>query len=138
LADVGFAVEQRLGARCDAGSPEVPLRVRVTTVMSQMIVSDLDRSVAFYSRLFGRAPDQEPMDRLREWHFAGAGAIQVYEEAERAGRSGATLHVADLDAELASLDEASIDHEPIVDATFVRVVQLTDPDGNRVVLTGDR
>jgi predicted enzyme related to lactoylglutathione lyase len=111
--------------------------VDVSTVMAQIIVSDLGRSVEFYSRLFGRGPDANPMDKLQEWHF-GSGAIQVYEEPERAGRSGATLHVTDLEGAVAALDAAGVAHEPIVDATYVRVVQLTDPDANRIVLTGDK
>ena len=110
--------------------------MNISTVMAQLIVSDLDRSVDFYTRLFGRAPDANPMDKLYEWHFAGAGAIQVYEEPDRAGRSGATLHVADLDAAVVDLDAAGIAHEPLVEANYVRVVQLADPDQNRIVLTG--
>lgn len=110
--------------------------MNVSTVMAQLIVSDLDRSVEFYTRLFGRAPDSNPMEGLQEWYFDNAGAIQVYEESERAGQSGATINVDDLDAEVAALDAAGIDHEPLVEANYVRVVQLVDPDQNRIVLTG--
>ena len=110
--------------------------MNVTTVMAQVIVSDLERSVEFYTRLFGRGPDANPMDKLQEWHFTDAGAIQVYEEPERAGRSGATINVSDLDGAVAALDAADIAHEPLVEANYVRVVQLGDPDQNRIVLTG--
>jgi predicted enzyme related to lactoylglutathione lyase len=110
--------------------------MNVTTVMSQLIVSDLDRSVDFYTRLFGRRPDANPMEKLQEWHFENSGAVQVYEEPERAGRSGTTIGVADLDAAVTSLDDAGIEHEPLVEANYVRVVQLADPDQNRIVLTG--
>ena len=110
--------------------------MNVTTVMAQLIVSDLERSVAFYSALFGRGPDAHPMDKLHEWHFERAGAVQVYEEPDRAGTSGATIDVADLDATVVELDRAGIDHEPLMEATYVRIVQLVDPDRNRIVLTG--
>lgn len=33
-------------------------------------------------------------------------------------------------------DGAGIEHEPLVEANCVRVVQLADPDLNRIVLTG--
>lgn len=112
--------------------------MRVTTVMAQLIVTDLEQAVRFYTAVFGRGPDANPMDRLYEWHFEGAGAIQVYEEPERAGCSGATIHVDDLDASVAALDWAGIEHESEVDATFVRLVQLADPDRNRIVLTCDK
>jgi predicted enzyme related to lactoylglutathione lyase len=110
--------------------------MKITTVMAQLIVTDAGKSVDFYSRLFGRRPDANPMDKLYEWHFDKSGAIQVYEEPERAGSSGATIGVADLDAEVAALDGAGIAHEPLVEADYVRVVQLADPDLNRIVLTG--
>jgi predicted enzyme related to lactoylglutathione lyase len=114
------------------------MTMHVSTVMAQLIVSDLDRSVAFYTKLFGRVPDANPMEKLQEWHFDDAGAIQVYEEPGRAGGSGATLHVDDLDAVVVALDGAGIEHEPVADATFVRIVQLSDPDLNRIVLSGDK
>lgn len=110
--------------------------MNVTIVMSQLIVSDLDRSVDFYTQLFGRGPDANPMEKLQEWHFENAGAVQFYEEPERAGRSGATINVSDLDASVAALDDLGIEHEPLVEANYVRVVQLADPDQNRIVLTG--
>lgn len=108
----------------------------VTIVMAQLIVADLERSVAFYTTLFGRGPDANPMDKLQEWHFDHSGAVQVYEEPDRAGRSGATLNVSDLDAAVVALDHAGIEHGPLVEANYVRVVQLDDPDRNRIVLTG--
>jgi predicted enzyme related to lactoylglutathione lyase len=108
----------------------------VTTVMAQLIVSNLQTSVEFYATLFGRGPDASPMEKLHEWHFEGAGAVQVYEEPERAGASGATLNVTDLDAQVVALDRAGIAHEPLVEANYVRVVQLVDPDQNRIVFTG--
>lgn len=110
----------------------------VTEVMAQIIVTDLERSGAFYEALFGRPADAKPMPKLQEWHVDGAGAIQVYEEFGRAGRSGVTLHVADLDAAAAELDAAGIEHDPIAEADYVRIVILADPDGNRVVLAGKK
>ena len=110
--------------------------MNVTTVMAQLIVSDLDRSVAFYSALFGRGPDANPMEGLQEWHFERAGAVQVYEEPDRAGTSGATIDVGDLDDTVGELDRLGIHHEPLTEATHVRIVQLTDPDRNRIALTG--
>jgi predicted enzyme related to lactoylglutathione lyase len=112
--------------------------MQVSTVMAQLIVSDADRSVEFYSRLFARVPDSTPMDKLYEWHFGDSGSIQVYEEPLRAGSSGATIGVSDLDAEVTALDRAGIAHEPVVEADYLRIVQLGDPDHNRIVLTGTK
>lgn len=112
--------------------------MNVSTVMAQLIVTDLVQAEHFYTAVFGRGPDASPMDGLREWHFADAGSIQVYEEPERAGCSGATFHVDDLDATVAALDWAGVAHQPMVDATSVRLVQLSDPDHNRIVITCDK
>lgn len=43
--------------------------------------------------------------------------------------------VADLDDAAVALARAGIDHEGVEAATSVRILRLTDPDGNRVVLT---
>jgi predicted enzyme related to lactoylglutathione lyase len=112
--------------------------MQVRTVMAQLIVTDIDAAVDFYRALFGRDPDAAPMLGLKEWHFDDAGAVQVYAEPERAGCSGATIHLDDLDDAVAALDRAGLAHEPITDATYVRIVMLADPDGNRLVLSGDR
>lgn len=50
-----------------------------------------------------------PMDGLAEWHFPRSGAIQVVQDADRAGRSLLTLGVDDLKEELASLRERGLD-----------------------------
>jgi catechol 2,3-dioxygenase-like lactoylglutathione lyase family enzyme len=107
----------------------------VTVVMASLAVSDLETSLTWYTRIFGRGPDERPMDGLAEWHFAGAGAVQVFQEPERAGASGVTVGVGDLDKYLAQLDAAGIAHDPPTDATFVRLVALADPDRNQVVIT---
>src|SRR5688500_15277799 len=107
----------------------------INTVMAQLIVSDLEASMRFYEAVFGREPDAKPMEGLAEWHFAGAGAVQVFREPERAGKSGVTINVTDLDAQIAALDAAGVEHDPPVDATYVRLITLADPDRNRIVFT---
>jgi len=109
--------------------------MRVIAVMAQLIVSDLATSVRFYGSVFGREPDARPMYGLAEWHFAGAGAIQVFEEAARAGKSGVTVGVDNVDQQIAALEAAGIDHDPPIAATYVRLTTLSDPDGNRIVFT---
>ena len=107
----------------------------INAVMAQLIVSDLETSIRFDEAMFGRGPDARPMKGLAEWHFAGAGAVQVFQEPERAGKSGVTINVDDLGAQIAALDAAGIAHDPPVDATYVRLSTLSDPDQNRIVFT---
>lgn len=104
-------------------------------LLSNHRVADLPRAEAWYSALFGRGPDARPMGGLLEWHLSDTTGVQVWLEPDAAGSSGCTLAVADLDAAAQALTAAGIAHEGVEAATSVRILRLSDPDGNRVVLT---
>ncbi|MCW2581282.1 MAG: hypothetical protein JWQ53_72 [Klenkia sp.] len=107
----------------------------ITNALASLAVSDLDRAEHWYATLFDRGPDARPMGGLLEWHLPDGG-VQVFLEPDRAGRSGVTLATSDLDAVVAALTAAGVDHDGPQQATASRLLQLADPDGNRVVLTG--
>jgi catechol 2,3-dioxygenase-like lactoylglutathione lyase family enzyme len=108
----------------------------ITRLLAQMTVSDLDRAVDWYARLFGRGPDARPMDGLVEWHLGDAFGIQVWLDPDRAGRSAMVLDESDLDGRAATLDAAGLPYEGPQEVTASRLVQLADPDGNQIVITG--
>jgi catechol 2,3-dioxygenase-like lactoylglutathione lyase family enzyme len=108
----------------------------ITRMLAQMTVTDLDTASQWYTRLFDREPDARPMPGLLEWHLSDTFGVQLWGEAERAGKSSMVLDEADLDAFVAHLDQAGITHEGARDATFSRILPLQDPDGNRLVVTG--
>ena len=107
-----------------------------TRVLAQATVSDLPRAVEWYGTMFGRQPDARPMDGLVEWHLGDGFGVQVWLDRDRAGRSSMVLEESDLDELVARLDEAALEHEPPRDVTASRIVQLEDPDGNRIVVSG--
>ncbi|WP_111764978.1 VOC family protein [Nakamurella deserti] len=107
----------------------------ITRLLAQMTVSDLPAAERWYGRLFGTGPDARPMDGLLEWHLSPAFGVQVYVEPDRAGRSSMVLGVDDVTAEAGRLTAAAIDHDGAQDATTVRILPLTDADGNRIVFT---
>jgi catechol 2,3-dioxygenase-like lactoylglutathione lyase family enzyme len=107
----------------------------IQQVLAQMTVTDLDTSVGFYTRLFGRGPDTRPMDGLVEWYLGDGFGVQVWAEAERAGRSTMVLGESDLEGRAGRLDRDGIPHDGAQDATSLRILPLTDPDGNRIVFT---
>lgn len=107
----------------------------VTHALASLVVTDLARAEDWYAALFGRAPDARPMAGLLEWHL-DSGGVQVFTEPDRAGRSGVTLAVDDLEFLAAALTAAGVEHGGPTRATSSRLLQLSDPDGNRVVLTG--
>ena len=107
-----------------------------TRVLANCTVADLPAAESWYATLFGRGPDARPMDGLLEWHLGESSGVQVWCEPERAGHSSLVLDTDDLDATAAQLTAAGIAHDGPQQATSSRVLQLHDPEGNRVVLTG--
>ena len=107
-----------------------------TRVLAQATVSDLERAIGWYATLFGRQPDARPMPGLVEWHFGKSHGVQVWVEPDRAGNSSMVLEESDLDALIARLDKAGLDHVPAEDVTASRILALVDPDGNRIVVSG--
>ncbi|ROZ99235.1 VOC family protein [Gordonia sp. OPL2] len=105
----------------------------ISGVLAQSTVSDLDRAESWYTTVLGSPPTDRPMDGLIEWQFAEQFGLQVECEPDRAGRSTVVLVETDLDEFARRLDAAGVAHPDIVDATTVRFLQLSDPDGNRVV-----
>ena len=108
----------------------------IRRVLANCTVSDLDRAERWYANLFEREPDARPMTGLIEWHFSDACGVQVWSEPERAGRSTVVLEETDLDAVAARAAAAGIDHSGPQPGGGARILQLSDPEGNRVVFTG--
>ncbi len=105
-------------------------------VLAQSTVSDLEAATPWYTALFGRGADADPMPGLREWHLGPGYGVQVFEEPDRAGHSSIVIDEDDLDGVEARLTDAGIGHDGITQVTSSRALMLLDPDGNRVVLTG--
>lgn len=100
-------------------------------------VSDIDAGGGWYSSLFGRAPDNNPMPGLLEWQVRPGGWVQVFTDPERAGSGLLNFAVDDLEAAVAEIGARGVEAEPIVDAAKgVRLATLTDPDGNLLRLVG--
>ncbi|HIZ37350.1 MAG TPA: VOC family protein [Candidatus Ruania gallistercoris] len=105
-------------------------------VIAQSTVTDLSRAEEWYTTLFDRAPDTRPMPGLIEWYLSDGSGLQVWSEADRAGQSAAVLGETDLDAAATRLAGAGFEHEGPQPGGGARILLLTDPDGNRVVLSG--
>jgi predicted enzyme related to lactoylglutathione lyase len=105
-------------------------------ILAHCTVTDLARAEGWYTRLFSRGRDTRPMPGLLEWHLGDSYGVQVWSEPERAGRSSVVLEVTDLDETAADLMATGIDHDGPEPGGGARILQLTDPDGNRVIFTG--
>lgn len=120
--------------RCDGAVADVeagPEASSITHPFAGVPVSDLDASIDWYTRLFGRPPDRRAghamlweMDE-HAWLFIEPNATQA--------RAASTLAVTGLDALLERVSGAGIEHEPIETySNGVRQVKLPDPDGNAI------
>jgi catechol 2,3-dioxygenase-like lactoylglutathione lyase family enzyme len=104
----------------------------ITRLFAGVPVSDLDASIDWYKRFFGRPPDirvgKEVLWKIdeRAWLFIERNAV-------RAGAGRITLEVAGLDALLERLAAQGIEREPIETySNGVRHVKIPDPDGNAI------
>lgn len=107
----------------------------VSSILAGLAVSDMDRSIAWYTTLLGRVPNARPMPPLADWNFPGGYTLQIFHDPDRAGGSMVTLHVAGIAAARDTLAERGIDLA-VDDTTSdkVKFGQLTDPDGNSISL----
>jgi glyoxylase I family protein len=72
-------------------------------VLAVVAVSDLDTASRWYAQLFARKPDNNPMPSLVEWQVADHAWVQVFVDADRAGKGLLNFAVSDLAAEVAAL-----------------------------------
>ena len=105
-------------------------------LLAQSIVSDSEVAERWYTALFEGSPQARPMDGLLEWHLSDSFGVQVWRDPERAGHSAMVLNESDLDALAARLTASGNEHDGPQRATSSRLLVLSDPDGNQVVITG--
>jgi glyoxylase I family protein len=106
-------------------------------VLAVVPVSDIEKSRDWYSSLFGRSADNNPMPTLVEWQVLPGAWVQVFSDPQRAGSGLLNFAVDDLDSHLAQVRERGLDPGEIVDANKgVRLSTVTDPDGNTIRFIG--
>jgi glyoxylase I family protein len=106
-------------------------------VLAVVPVADIEAAQAWYGRLFGRPPDNLPMDGLVEWRVTGSGWVQVFRDAERAGSALLNFAVDDLDRHVADVSQRGLTPGAVEPANKgVRLSAISDPDGNRITFIG--
>jgi predicted enzyme related to lactoylglutathione lyase len=109
----------------------------VVAALAAVAVADLVQAREFYGRLFGRAPDREPMPGLAQWDIPPSGGFQVVADAERSGSSMATLLVSDFQDFLDRLAGNGITTGDVVTGVLSRLSRIQDPAGNVVTIAED-
>jgi catechol 2,3-dioxygenase-like lactoylglutathione lyase family enzyme len=104
----------------------------ITHLIAGVPVSDLDASLDWYTRFFGRPPDMRAGDEIL-WDIDEHATLFIEPNAAQAGAGRITLVAAGLDALLERLAAEGIEHEPVETySNGVRHAKLPDPDGNAI------
>ena len=104
----------------------------ITHLFAGVPVSDLDASIDWYTRFFGRPPDMRVGEEML-WEIDEHAWLFIEPNAAQAGAGRITFAVAGLDALLEGLAAQRIEHEPIETySNGVRHVNIPDPDGNAI------
>lgn len=114
------------------------LGMALIKVYAQLNCTDIKSSAQWYQKLFGRRSDVNPMDGLKEWHHGSDAGFQLACMPDGAGHGSITLIVSDLASEHGRLVKAGLNVGEIVVGDFASFAQLSDPDGNTVILAEPR
>jgi catechol 2,3-dioxygenase-like lactoylglutathione lyase family enzyme len=110
----------------------------ITNVLTEVLVTDHDAAIEWYTALFGRPPDRRPMDGLAEWQLTPTGGLQVFERAEGAGSCFATLVVQTVAPVTEHLATIGIDSDMQTVSSGFAIASVHDPDGNTLIFAGSR
>jgi catechol 2,3-dioxygenase-like lactoylglutathione lyase family enzyme len=106
----------------------------ITDLFAGVPVSDLDASINWYTRFFGRPPDMRACEEIL-WDVDERATLFIEPSAAQAGAGRITFAVAGLDELLEHLAAQRIEHDPIETySNGVRHVKVPDPDGNAIAL----
>lgn len=111
---------------------------RVDYVLAVIPVRHIEVGRSWYTKLFGREPDNNPMPNLIEWQVTDGAWVQVTEDPQRAGKAMLNLAVSDIEEGARELREMGIGGDEIIDANKgVRLCPIADPDDNKIQLVGN-
>lgn len=104
----------------------------LTHLYAGVPVSDLDASIEWYTRFFGKPPVHRAGDEVL-WEIDEHATLFIEPNAKWVGSGRITFAVTGLDALLDRLAAQGIEHEPIETySNGVRHVKIPDPDGNAI------
>ena len=110
------------------------MSMTIQGIYACIAVRHMDAAVQWYATLLGRAPDDRPMPQMAQWRNMGTAGIQLWDEPEHAGTSRITIVVPVMAVERQRLEQAGLSLGPDVSGGFGLIVQVVDPDGNRITL----
>ena len=104
----------------------------ITDLIAGVPVTDLDTSLEWYTRFFGREPTLVAGEEIL-WDVKEHATLFIEPNAAHAGAGRITFAVTGLDALLEHLASVHIEHQlDETDSEGMRYVTIPDPDGNKL------
>lgn len=67
--------------------------MRIQGIYAAFTTRDMTKAERFYTTLFGRGPDDKPMDGLIQWRNVAGANIQIFRDERSAGHGRCTIVV---------------------------------------------
>ena len=110
----------------------------INSVVAVVPVKDQNTAVEWYTKLLGRDADLVPVEGVAEWQLAENAWLQVSTDPERAGSTTVVIGVNDIDAQCRACASADVSYGEVVEyPEVVRMMEVIDPDGNKVTFVQD-
>jgi predicted enzyme related to lactoylglutathione lyase len=103
-------------------------------IYAALATASMESAEKFYAQLFGRGPDDRPIDGLIQWRNVAGANIQIFRDKEHAGSGRLTIVVPKMDTARRSLEEVGVKLTGETQGDYGRIAQFADPDGNRITL----
>ncbi|HEX7929821.1 MAG TPA: hypothetical protein VF470_02790 [Sphingomicrobium sp.] len=108
--------------------------MRIQGIYAALTTREMAKGEQFYTALFGRGPDDRPMDSLIQWRDVAGANVQLFTDEKNAGHSRCTIVVPDMSEARNCLAAAGITVRDERQGDFGKIAQVDDPDGNVVTL----
>lgn len=106
--------------------------MNIDNLYAVICTANITEAETFYAALFGRPPDDRPMDGLVQWREVGGSGIQLVLDADKAGHGLLTIVTPDMAAARSDLATHGLELGDDVQGDFGIVAQIDDPDHNRI------
>jgi predicted enzyme related to lactoylglutathione lyase len=108
--------------------------MKILGIYAAIAASEMSEAEKFYSNLFGRGPDDRPMDGLIQWRDVAGANIQLFRSKENAGSSMCTIVVPDMEMARSELAAVNLSFDGERQGDFGKIAKISDPDGNVITL----
>jgi len=110
----------------------------INSVYAVIPVKDQDTSVRWYKNLLGRDADIVPVEDVAEWQLAKNAWLQVTKDEEKSGNATVIIGVDDIEEQCLSCSTANVSCGEIIEYPgIIRMIEVIDPDGNKVAFVQD-